>query len=45
MAALMNETLQKLGTRGGGTRDMAQGGAPDAARAEHALSEATSAIG
>ena len=45
MGALMKETLQKLGTRGGGNRDMAQGGAPDADRAEHALSEAASTIG
>ena len=45
MGALMKDTLQKLGTRGGGTRDMAQGGAPDADRAEHALTEAASAIG
>jgi len=45
MGALMKTTLQKLGTRGGGTRDMAQGGAPDAASAEHALREAASAIG
>jgi alanyl-tRNA synthetase len=45
MGALMKETLQKLGTRGGGTRDMAQGGAPDSERAEHAIQEAASAIG
>ena len=45
MGALMKVTLQKLGTRGGGNRDMAQGGAPDANRAEHAISEAASAIG
>ena len=45
MGALMKETLQKLGTRGGGTRDMAQGGVPDAASAERALQEAASAIG
>ena len=45
MGALMKETLQKLGTRGGGTRDMAQGGAPSADSAEHALSEAASKIG
>jgi len=44
MGALMKETLQKLGTRGGGNRDMAQGGAPDAASAENALHEAASAI-
>src|SRR5262249_49241606 len=37
MGALMKETVQRLGTRGGGNRDMAQGGAPDAARAEGAL--------
>ncbi len=30
MGALMKQTVQSLGTRGGGNRDMAQGGAPDA---------------
>ena len=45
MGALMKETLQKLGTRGGGNRDMAQGGAPDASSAEQALHHAASAIG
>jgi alanyl-tRNA synthetase len=45
MGALMKETLQALSTRGGGNRDMAQGGAPDATRAEHAIQEAASAIG
>jgi alanyl-tRNA synthetase len=45
MGALMKETLQKLGTRGGGNRDMAQGGAPDSTRAEQAIQEAASAIG
>ncbi len=40
MGALMKQTLQKLGTRGGGNKDMAQGGAPDAERAEHAVMEA-----
>jgi alanyl-tRNA synthetase len=44
MGALMKETVQRLGTRGGGNREMAQGGAPDAARAEGALHEAASAI-
>ena len=34
IGALMKETVQALGTRGGGSRDMAQGGAPDAARAD-----------
>ena len=45
MGALMKETLEKLGTRGGGNRDMAQGGAPDAASAELALREAAGKIG
>lgn len=45
MGALMKETVQKLGTRGGGNRDMAQGGAPDGDRAEHALREAAATIG
>jgi len=45
MGALMKETLQKLGTRGGGNRDMVQGGAPDAASAEQALHDAASTIG
>jgi alanyl-tRNA synthetase len=41
MGALMKDAVQRLGTRGGGNRDMAQGGAPDAARAEAVLQEAT----
>jgi alanyl-tRNA synthetase len=45
MGALMKDTLQRLGTRGGGNRDMAQGGAPDDASAELALREASTAIG
>jgi alanyl-tRNA synthetase len=45
MGALMKEALQKLGTRGGGNRDMAQGGAPDAVSAEQALLQAASTIG
>ena len=45
MGALMKQTVQQLGTRGGGNRDMAQGGAPDSARAEHALQQAASAVG
>lgn len=39
MGALMKQTVQRLGTRGGGNKDMAQGGAPDASSVEHALSE------
>jgi alanyl-tRNA synthetase len=30
MGGLMKEAMAALGTRGGGNRDMAQGGAPDA---------------
>jgi len=45
MGALMKDTLQNLGTRGGGNRDMAQGGAPDSDRAEHAIQEAAGRIG
>ncbi len=44
MGALMKQTVQQLGTRGGGNRDMAQGGAPDAAGAEQALHQAASSI-
>jgi alanyl-tRNA synthetase len=45
MGALMKQTVQQLGTRGGGNRDMAQGGAPDSTRAEEALQQAASAVG
>jgi alanyl-tRNA synthetase len=45
MGVLMKQTVQQLGTRGGGNRDMAQGGAPDCPRAEEALQQAASAIG
>jgi len=44
MGALMKETVQRMGTRGGGNRDLAQGGAPNPARAEQALREAASAL-
>ena len=44
MGALMKQTVQRLSTRGGGNRDMAQGGAPDSARAEGALRQAGSSI-
>ncbi len=44
MGALMKQTVQRLCTRGGGNRDMAQGGAPDSASAEQALQLAASAI-
>jgi alanyl-tRNA synthetase len=45
MGALMKQTVQQLGTRGGGNRDMAQGAAPSPDSAEHAIEEAASAIG
>ena len=45
MGALMKDAVQRLGTRGGGNRDMAQGGAPDASRAEGALQQAANAVG
>jgi len=45
LGALMKQAVQQLGTRGGGNRDMAQGGAPDSAGAKQALQQAASAIG
>lgn len=45
MGTLMKQAMQALGSRGGGNRDMAQGGAPDGERAERALNKAASAIG
>ena len=44
MGAMMKQATQALGTRGGGNRDLAQGGAPDGARAESALRDAAAAI-
>jgi len=44
MGALMKQTLQALGTRGGGNKDLAQGGAPDAERAERAVMEAAASL-
>ncbi len=44
MGALMKQTLQKLGTRGGGNKDMAQGGVPDPESAERALKEAAGGV-
>ncbi|MGB8770129.1 MAG: DHHA1 domain-containing protein [Candidatus Korobacteraceae bacterium] len=44
MGALMKQTVQQLGARGGGNRDMAQGGAPDSTSAEEALLHAASAL-
>ena len=45
MGALMKETLLKLGPRGGGNKDMAQGGAPDAESAERVLAETAEGLG
>lgn len=45
MGALMKQTVQSLGTRGGGNRDMAQGGAPEGDRAESAIVEAAKTLG
>jgi len=44
MGTLMKQTVQRLGTRGGGNREMAQGGAPDSSQAERALSEAADSL-
>ncbi len=44
MGALMKQTVQAMGTRGGGNRDMAQGGAPDGDRAESAIVEAAKLV-
>ncbi|HMK29108.1 MAG TPA: DHHA1 domain-containing protein [Terriglobales bacterium] len=41
MAELLKETVSKLSGRGGGSKDMAQGGVPAAANLEAALSDAT----
>jgi len=44
MGALMKEVLAKIGGRGGGSKDMAQGGAPDAEKLRAALDEAATRI-
>ncbi len=44
MGALLKETLAKLGGRGGGRKDMAQGGAPKAEGLEAALDEAAQKV-
>ena len=44
MGALMKQAVQALGTRGGGNRDMAQGGAPDGLRAEQAVRAAAAKV-
>jgi alanyl-tRNA synthetase len=44
MGKLMKETLAKVGGRGGGSKDMAQGGVPDAQSISAALESAASQI-
>src|SRR5580700_5248920 len=44
MGALMKETMSKLGGRGGGSKDMAQGGVPSADGIEAALAELSTRI-
>jgi alanyl-tRNA synthetase len=39
MAALLKETVAKLGGRGGGTKDMAQGGVPSALNLDTMIAE------
>jgi len=44
MGALMKEAMEKLGGRGGGNKDLAQGGVPDAGRLEETVKEAGAKI-
>ena len=44
MGALMKETMAKLGGRGGGSKDMAQGGMPSSERIDAILAEAVSQL-
>jgi len=44
MGALLKETMAKLGGRGGGSKDMAQGGAPTGDGLDAALQEAAQKI-
>jgi alanyl-tRNA synthetase len=44
MGALMKQTVSKLGGRGGGSKDMAQGGVPNATGIEAALKEAAASL-
>ncbi len=45
MGALMKETMAKLGGRGGGTKDLAQGGVPSSKGLEAALAAAAQSLG
>jgi len=44
MGSLMKQTLTKLGGRGGGSKDMAQGGVPNATGIEAALKDAAASL-
>jgi len=44
MGALLKQTLSKLGGRGGGSKDLAQGGVPSAVGVESALKDAASSL-
>jgi alanyl-tRNA synthetase len=44
MGALMKQTMSKLGGRGGGSKDMAQGGVPNAVGIESALKDAAASL-
>jgi len=44
MGALMKEAMTKLGARGGGNKDMAQGGVPEAGELQSAVEEAKSRV-
>ena len=44
MGSLMKQTLSKLGGRGGGSKDMAQGGIPKADRIDSALRDAEASL-
>jgi len=44
MGARMKDAMARLGARGGGTKDMAQGGAPDASRLLEAIKQAAAKI-
>ena len=45
MGALMKEAMSKLGGRGGGSKDLAQGGVPNTEGIEGALDDALRALG
>jgi alanyl-tRNA synthetase len=44
MSALMKQTLSKLGGRGGGSKDMAQGGTPSSGGIESAVQDAAASL-